>query len=217
MERKCVQCGEKFILTDSEIAFYKGKKLSLPKRCKACRDANKKMKANNNNDTLQQRKPIPVDAETNRQYHQKSKGKASPIHYIVAVVVLIAVGLITTKFGDFANPGFYDKTPVKNKQQQYEYMFADNDALVEHFQKHGHEFGYKTKEEYLQGANDVIKNPSALHKIEAENGDDCYYLQSTNEFVVVSPEGVIRTYFRPDDGVEYFNRQMITVFLLNIA
>ena len=71
---------------------------------------------------------------------------------------------------------------------------------------------YETAEEYLKGANDVIKNPSSLHKVEAEDGDDCYYLYSTNEFVVVSPEGEIRTYFKPDDGISYFNRQMITVY-----
>ena len=209
MERKCVQCGEKFTLTDSEIAFYKSKKLSLPKRCKACRDANRISKGEGN--VPKARRTIPVSAENNAQYH-KAKRKSSPIYYLVALLIIIVIGIVTSVFGDFANPAFYDDTPVNNEQQQYEYMFADNDVLVEHFQKHGHEFGYKTKEDYLQGANNVIKNPSVLHKLETEDGDDCYYLQATNEFVVVSPEGVIRTYFRPDDGVEYFNRQMITVY-----
>ncbi|MBO5896351.1 MAG: zinc-ribbon domain containing protein [Clostridia bacterium] len=209
MERKCVQCGKTFTLTDSEIAFFKSKKLSLPKRCKACRDANRISKGESN--IPKARKTIPVSAEANAQYH-KAKRKSSPIYYLVALLIIIVIGVVTSIFGDFANPAYYDTTPVDNEQQQYDYMFADNEALVEHFQKHGHEFGYKTKEDYLQGANNVIKNPSALHKLEAEDGDDCYYLQATNEFVVVSPDGVIRTYFRPDDGIEYFNRQMITVY-----
>ena len=34
-------------MTESEIRFYKSKRLSLPKRCKDCRDANKKVKAEN--------------------------------------------------------------------------------------------------------------------------------------------------------------------------
>ena len=34
-------------MTESEIRFYKSKRLSLPKRCKECRDANKKIKAEN--------------------------------------------------------------------------------------------------------------------------------------------------------------------------
>ena len=45
MNRRCVQCGKEFVLTDSEISFYKSKNLSLPKRCKDCRDANRKTNA----------------------------------------------------------------------------------------------------------------------------------------------------------------------------
>ena len=40
-----------------------------------------------------------------------------------------------------------------------------------------------------------------------EDGDYIYYLESTNEFVVVSTDGYIRTYFKPTDGIDYFNRQ----------
>ncbi len=218
MERKCVQCGKVFDLTDSEIEFYKSKGLSLPKRCKNCRDANRRTKAvTNKNATYNKHKSSSVSAEENKQYHARGNRKASPVHYIVAILVIIVIGLLTTKFGDFANPENYVNKNDNNIQQQYEYNFADDSSWIEHFEKHGHEFGYTTKEEYLQGANDVINNPSSLHKYEAEDGDDCYYLQATNEFVVVSPEGEIRTYFKPDDGVAYFNRQMKTVFLLNIA
>ena len=42
---------------------------------------------------------------------------------------------------------------------------------------------------------------------EKEDGDDVYYIQDTNEFVVVSTDGYIRTYFNPDDGIDYYNRQ----------
>ena len=42
MKRTCKQCGKEFILTQSEIDFYKSKNLSLPKRCKECREQNKK-------------------------------------------------------------------------------------------------------------------------------------------------------------------------------
>ena len=33
----CVSCENQFVLTKSEIVFYKNKKLSLPKRCAECR------------------------------------------------------------------------------------------------------------------------------------------------------------------------------------
>ena len=35
--------------------------------------------------------------------------------------------------------------------------------------------------------------------------DDCYYLESTGEFVVVSTKGVIRTYYTASKS--YFDRQ----------
>lgn len=85
------------------------------------------------------------------------------------------------------------------------YRFRKAEYLTEHFQKHGAEFPYATEEEYLLGANNVIQNPSALHKLEAEDGDDVYYVESTREFVVVSTDGYIRTYFLTD--LDYYNRQ----------
>ena len=87
------------------------------------------------------------------------------------------------------------------------YEFSRESYLEQHFDKHGNEFDYATKEEYLEGANRVIQSPDALHKIEAEDGDDIYYLEETNEFVVVSTDGYIRTYFRPSAGINYYNRQ----------
>lgn len=46
-----------------------------------------------------------------------------------------------------------------------------------------------------------------LYKTEKEDGDDVYYKEDTNEFVVVSTDGYIRTYFNPDSGKKYFDRQ----------
>lgn len=91
------------------------------------------------------------------------------------------------------------------------YHFRNEETLNQHFQKHGgefgSEFGYETAQDYEAGANRVIESSEALHKLEAEDGDDVYYLEATNEFVVVSPQGVIRTYFRPNDGIKYYERQ----------
>ncbi len=56
-------------------------------------------------------------------------------------------------------------------------------------------------------ASAVITNSNALHKKEAEDGDDVYYIEETNEFVVVSTDGYIRTYFNPSSGKDYFDRQ----------
>lgn len=92
-----------------------------------------------------------------------------------------------------------------------EYHFRNEKLLNQHFEKHGEEFsdyfGYETAQEYEKGASDVINNPDALYKTEAEDGDGVYYLESTNEFVILSTDGYIRTYFLPSGGIDYFNRQ----------
>ncbi len=87
------------------------------------------------------------------------------------------------------------------------YCFRNSDLLDQHFEKHGKEMGFSTPEEYEAAASAVINNPDALYKTEAEDGDGVYYLESTNEFVVLSTDGYIRTYFNPGDGKAYFDRQ----------
>lgn len=86
------------------------------------------------------------------------------------------------------------------------YKFRTNKQLKEHFEKHGKAMGYDDAQAYVAGANAVISNPDTLHKIQRDDGDDVYYLEATDEFVVVSPAGYIRTYFNPG-GIAYYNRQ----------
>ena len=87
------------------------------------------------------------------------------------------------------------------------YTFRNDNLLSAHFQKHGSEFTYATKEEYQAGADKVIRNKSALYKTEGEDGDGVYYIEATNEIVFLSSDGYIRTYFKPSAGKSYFDRQ----------
>lgn len=85
------------------------------------------------------------------------------------------------------------------------YTFANEERKQEHFEKHGIAMGFDDADEYEKYASDVVNNPDCLHKIE-DDGDDVYYLEATNELVIVSTRGYIRTYFLPDDGKAYFDR-----------
>lgn len=88
-----------------------------------------------------------------------------------------------------------------------QYSFRNAELLEEHYQKHGVEMGFSSSAEYQMAANAVVNNENSLHKLEAEDGDDVYYLEATNDFVIVSTDGYIRTYFRPDGGINYYNKQ----------
>lgn len=88
-----------------------------------------------------------------------------------------------------------------------QYKFRNSELLNDHFEKHGKEMGFATAEDYQAAASAVVASANALHKLEAEDGDDVYYIESSNDFVIVSTDGYIRTYFRPNSGIEYYNRQ----------
>jgi pyocin large subunit-like protein len=40
------------------------------------------------------------------------------------------------------------------------------------------------------------------------NGDTLFYKAATNEFAVVTKSGVIRTYFKPEKGLQYWFDQV---------
>lgn len=85
--------------------------------------------------------------------------------------------------------------------------FRNEERLNEHYEKHGIEMGFATPAEYESAAAAVVSSPDALHKLEKEDGDDVYYIERTNEFVIVSTDGYIRTYYYPTNGKEYFDNR----------
>lgn len=97
--------------------------------------------------------------------------------------------------------------PETEAPKETEYRFRNKDLLESHYKKHGKEMGFQSAKEYEKAASDVINNPAALYKTEAEDGDGVYYVEGTNEFVILSTDGYIRTYFCPDSGKKYFDKQ----------
>lgn len=90
---------------------------------------------------------------------------------------------------------------------QVTYYFRNSNLLNQHYEKHGIEMGFDSAQSYQAAASAVINNPNALCKTEAEDGDYVYYVEATNEFVVLSTDGYIRTYFLPSGGKAYYDRQ----------
>ena len=96
---------------------------------------------------------------------------------------------------------------IRDAQGTTTVRFRNTRLRQEHYEKHGIEMGFTSPEAYEQAAAAVVQNKDALHKLEEEDGDDVYYLESTNEFVIVSTDGYIRTYFYSSNGKDYFDRQ----------
>ena len=101
LTRTCIQCNKEFTMTESEIRFYKSKRLSLPKRCKECRDANKKTKTENGGQMpkaeVQSKAVATVDNATIENAAVKEKGKINILPLAIgaaAVIALIIIGIV---------------------------------------------------------------------------------------------------------------------------
>ncbi len=119
-------------------------------------------------------------------------------------IVIILFLIFTVSYQFVSNGNDTNNTAYTD---DYESCAFRNDKLLEeHYRKHGADMGYASQEDYLDGACNVVNDKESLHKNESD-GDDIYYLEDTNEYVVVSTDGYIRTYFYPDDGIAYYNRK----------
>lgn len=79
---------------------------------------------------------------------------------------------------------------------------------VNHFYSHGYDMGYTYITEYSQAAIDFANsNDENDISFAAKNGSLYKYNKVTNEFLIISKDGKIVTYFEPDRGIEYFYEQ----------
>ena len=204
IKRKCKQCGKEFVLSDSEIKFFNDKNLELPKRCSECRKENKN---NNKEYNIENSKSEKINNnKDNIHKNYKSDSKKKTFRNIIAAGLVLIVLLLGKLFNIDINWQEI-RTNFGTQENNVSLEFRNETLWEDHFEKHGSEFGYKSKEEYLKGANEVINSSTSKHKTEAEDGDEIYYDEVKNEIVFVSTDGYIRTYFKPKDGINYYNRQ----------
>ena len=84
--------------------------------------------------------------------------------------------------------------------------FESPKLFARHYEKHQEEFGGITETEYLEKANQFLREPLSedVEQLERSDGSISRYKFSTNEFLVVTKEGKLRTYFKPTGGVAYW-------------
>lgn len=234
MQQICKQCGKTFTLTEAEMDFYRRKNLNLPKRCQACREKNRRQDSaplSGNHSAGGAGQPAGSSSGTGsspvsrffggRTGRPAGKGGGKGFTLAAAGIILLLVlffgfrqnGILSglqepsSAGAGMQTAASLPETAVFEPSAGQVYTFRSEKLLLSHYEKHGIEMGFDSAEAYAAAANQVIHNPESLHKLEAEDGDDVYYLEATNEFVVVSTDGYIRTYFQPDSGIDYYNRQ----------
>ena len=127
------------------------------------------------------------------------------IVYLILAGILILAGLRMDRNQEPEQVAV--SSEVITETDEISYYFRNEDLLKQHYEKHGMDMGFDSMEDYEEAAGAVVYHPDVLTKTEEEDGDYVYYIEESNEFVVISQDGYIRTYFNPDDGIDYFNRQ----------
>ncbi len=78
-----------------------------------------------------------------------------------------------------------------------------------HWRKHGGQFPqFSSEGDFVAGVHQFLAHPppGTLTRRRA-NGDTLYYDPSSGTFAVQAADGAPRTFFKPDDGMAYWERQ----------
>ena len=87
--------------------------------------------------------------------------------------------------------------------------FRSRERLEEHFQKHGAEFHAASAEDYLRLAQTLRDKAAGGDVLERTRGDGVIsrFDRASGAFIAFDADGTIRTFFHPNDGERYFERQ----------
>lgn len=96
-----------------------------------------------------------------------------------------------------------------NFQVRTQIGFASRQKYLDHYEKHGREFGTISAEEYLRQAQTLRDRPAGKDVLEVVRADGVIsrFDQQRGAFLAFNQDLTIRTYFKPNDGVNYFWRQ----------
>jgi len=105
-------------------------------------------------------------------------------------------------------------TPIQKGVKPESRPFESVKKLHKHFLKHGSDFGFFDDNDEnmrlyeklaLEFANKEKKD--TIDEFFNKNGFFFRYDSSTNDFLTMKPNGIIETYFKPKDGLKYWEKQ----------
>ncbi len=141
--------------------------------------------------------------------------KVSFTQRLLLILILLAIFMVFRGFisdrtqhgGQYGSGKEVHSVQVDSGSHHRGRTFRTQRQLEDHYRRHGGELGYRSMDDYVSGANAVISRPGNMSSLQ-NDGDTQYLNPDTCEYVVVSRDQYIRTYFRPNrDCVRYFERQ----------
>jgi hypothetical protein len=136
---------------------------------------------------------------------------------LTAALAVVAIFVYWTQFADRGAPGGV-RIPQTTEAREPPppgigwgagIGFTDQRRLDEHYEKHGAEFGRITRQDYLRQAQLLrdAKVGGPILETVRRDGVTTRFDRQTGAFIAFNPNGVIRTFFKPNDGERYYRRQ----------
>ncbi len=95
----------------------------------------------------------------------------------------------------------------KNEDGENLHHWGNPNTLQDHFDRHGRDFGAKNQNDYARQANELFNNRDEyLVKVD-DDGVLRIYDPDTNSFGAYNENGSTRSFFKPSDNRDYFDRQ----------
>jgi hypothetical protein len=87
--------------------------------------------------------------------------------------------------------------------------FATRQKFLDHYEKHGREFGAPSQTGYLRLAQDLRDRRAGIGILEFVRDDRVItrFDRKSGAFLAFERDLIIRTFFKPNDGEAYFKRQ----------
>ncbi|MEQ1691466.1 MAG: hypothetical protein ABMA00_09290 [Gemmatimonas sp.] len=129
---------------------------------------------------------------------------------LLAVVLVVASVWRKPAVPPRADPTTAPPTAPVSTRAQSTVGFRTRAQLEEHFQKHGSEFGRISIHQYLdraQALRDAPVGGDVLEVVRPSDGVVSRFDRASGAFLATDPGGIIRTFFKPNDGEAYFRRQ----------
>ena len=90
-----------------------------------------------------------------------------------------------------------------------EVRFETPEKMQKHYDKHIDKYGNISISEYIALANELVnaKDTDDIERIVRSDESTAIYRFSTNDFLVITKDEYIRTFFKPDDGEAYWREE----------
>ena len=135
----------------------------------------------------------------------KSKPRWIQILVILAAALLIV--LARTNVLDIPTLEGVQSTRDEQQADEGQLYWGNLGTLQDHFQRHGADFLAKDPEDYARQARMLYINRGQYQMKEDADGTLRIYDAATNTFGAYNADGTTKTYFKPDNGQAYFDRQ----------